>query len=320
MAYGGVPATRHRPPAQGVWRSAWWHQMQPLARIRKEGALEETLARVTRHHVAVDPSPDIKDQLVLLHADPAVLLIPGLWSQQACDKLILAALCSGAMRQSSCSGYGIETGEAQAARTSGSVVMKPDLAGRFGAEGLVRKLVRDLTGVLGVGGAPGESAEYPQVVRYERGQRFDLHEDAFAWEQVKQAWDCLLLPGQLPATCHLVGVFERCRPRRGHEGVFSFLTSILKSSHGVAKGCCSFQPSEMVIQMSAQCIQLNRLWMRSGSHRYGWGKEFNTTGYPENQEGSMATGHFDAVAQLAGTLDTQVFLPQHSADMKPEPI
>eukprot|EP00435_Cladocopium_sp_Y103_P060141 s330_g21.t3 len=206
MAYGGVPATRHRPPAQGVWRSAWWHQMQPLARIRKEGALEETLARVTRHHVAVDPSPDIKDQLVLLHADPAVLLIPGLWSQQACDKLILAALCSGAMRQSSCSGYGIETGEAQAARTSGSVVMKPDLAGRFGAEGLVRKLVRDLTGVLGVGGAPGESAEYPQVVRYERGQRFDLHEstvldrevggscqafalmrqDAFAWEQVKQ--------------------------------------------------------------------------------------------------------------------------------------
>ncbi|CAL1145695.1 unnamed protein product [Cladocopium goreaui] len=25
-----------------------------------------------------------------------------------------------------------------------------------------------------------------QVVRYERGQRFDLHEDAFAWEQVKQ--------------------------------------------------------------------------------------------------------------------------------------
>ena len=35
-------------------------------------------------------------------------------------------------------------------------------------------------------GVAGGQAEYPQVVRYEPGQRFDLHEDAFAWEEVQQ--------------------------------------------------------------------------------------------------------------------------------------
>eukprot|EP00435_Cladocopium_sp_Y103_P060091 s330_g21.t2 len=298
MAYGGVPATRHRPPAQGVWRSAWWHQMQPLARIRKEGALEETLARVTRHHVAVDPSPDIKDQLVLLHADPAVLLIPGLWSQQACDKLILAALCSGAMRQSSCSGYGIETGEAQAARTSGSVVMKPDLAGRFGAEGLVRKLVRDLTGVLGVGGAPGESAEYPQVVRYERGQRFDLHEDAFAWEQVKQdnyqrhaTLLVYLNDVDRGGATRFPDLNLEIQPRCG-QGLLFF--PAFRDGHPDERTMHSAEPAldeKWVAQVwLGQRIQYHRLPGESG-----------------RVNGDR-------------TLDTQVFLPQHSADMKPEPI
>ena len=31
---------------------------------------------------------------------------------------------------------------------------------------------------------------------------------------------CLLLPGQLPASCNLVGVLERCRARRGDEATF----------------------------------------------------------------------------------------------------
>jgi hypothetical protein len=35
--------------------------MMFLKTHRQEGVLEETLARVTRCHVAVDPSPDIKD-------------------------------------------------------------------------------------------------------------------------------------------------------------------------------------------------------------------------------------------------------------------
>eukprot|EP00439_Symbiodinium_sp_Y106_P003403 s2133_g1.t1 len=136
----------------------------------------------------MNPSPDIKDQLQIVHADPAVILIPNLWSPEACERLIFTAKCSGAMRQSSCSGYGVAPGEAKAARTSGSVVLKPETARRYGAEALVRKLFRDLTGVLGVGGtgARAYTAEYPQVVRYERGQRFDLHQDAFAWEQAHE--------------------------------------------------------------------------------------------------------------------------------------
>ncbi|CAE7350872.1 P4H11, partial [Symbiodinium sp. CCMP2456] len=130
----------------------------------------------------------LEDQLQIVHADPAVILIPNLWSPEACERLIFTAKCSGAMRQSSCSGYGVAPGEAKAARTSGSVVLKPETARRYGAEALVRKLFRDLTGVLGVGGTDTRvfTAEYPQVVRYERGQRFDLHQDAFAWEQARE--------------------------------------------------------------------------------------------------------------------------------------
>lgn len=143
---------------------------------------------MARTHMPMKPSPDIKDQLQIVHADPAVILIPNLWSAEACERLIFTAKCSGAMRQSSCSGYGVAPGEAQAARTSGSVVLKPETARRYGAEALVRKLFRDLTGVLGVGGTDARvyTAEYPQVVRYERGQRFDLHQDAFAWEQAHE--------------------------------------------------------------------------------------------------------------------------------------
>eukprot|EP00913_Durusdinium_trenchii_P022020 g20692.t1 len=154
-------------------KAAWWREVQSRKKLQKDGDLEEVLTRVTRSHVAVRPSADIKDSLLLLHADPAVLLIPDLWSPEACEKLILAAQCSPFLRLMS-----------KSIRLQ--VVLKPHLAARWGAEGLVRKLVRDLTGVLGVGGEAQQSAEYPQVVRYERGQRFDLHEDAFAWEQAKE--------------------------------------------------------------------------------------------------------------------------------------
>ncbi|CAK9020960.1 unnamed protein product, partial [Durusdinium trenchii] len=74
-------------------KAAWWREVQSRKKLQKEGDLEEVLTRVTRSHVAVRPSADIKDSLLLLHADPAVLLIPDLWSPEACEKLILAAQC-----------------------------------------------------------------------------------------------------------------------------------------------------------------------------------------------------------------------------------
>ncbi|CAJ1395994.1 unnamed protein product [Effrenium voratum] len=160
--------------------TAWWRRE---IQIQPEGSLKETLAGLAKTHISVRPSPDIEDQLILLHADPAVLLIPNLWRREACEQLIAVARGSGAMRQSHATG--VSDAEAQALRTSGSVVITPDITRRFGAERLVRKLFRDLA-VLGVGGPQSGYGEFPQVVRYERGQHFAEHQDAFNWEQVQQ--------------------------------------------------------------------------------------------------------------------------------------
>ena len=150
--------------------------------IQPEGSLKETLAGLAKTHSSVRPSPDIEDQLILLHADPAVLLIPNFWSREACEQLIAVVRGSGAMsmRQSH-----VSAAEALALRTSRSVVMKPEMARRIGAAPLVRKLFRDLA-ALGVGGPQSGYGEYPQVVRYERGQHLDEHQDAFNWEEVQE--------------------------------------------------------------------------------------------------------------------------------------
>ncbi|CAE8620824.1 unnamed protein product [Polarella glacialis] len=154
--------------------------------LTKEGCLEEVLAKLVTSHVPVMPAPEVKARMQLLHADPAVFLIPDFWPKEACQRLINAANSSGEIRQSSITGQGIYAGEERQIRTSGSVVMKPEMARRYNAEDLVRRLIRDLVGTLGVGCAgAGQvskllTSEYPQVVRYERGQYFTDHEDAFA--------------------------------------------------------------------------------------------------------------------------------------------
>ncbi|CAE7803782.1 P4H11, partial [Symbiodinium necroappetens] len=136
-----------------------------------------------------------KDQLQIVHADPAVILIPNLWSPEACERLIFTAKCSDWAARPKGTGVGSiglvkRFNNVSELHHRNADVNLPDYVHRcrYGAEALVRKLFRDLTGVLGVGGTDARvyTAEYPQVVRYERGQRFDLHQDAFAWEQAHE--------------------------------------------------------------------------------------------------------------------------------------
>lgn len=233
-----VPKGQHTAlAAEPWWRSARQGAGVPLRQpsrhreqITQDGSLEGALARLAKSHLPVTPSPDIFNKLILLNANPVILLIPDLWPRESCEHLIFAAKASGAMRQSSCTGYGLLNGEAKLHRTSGSVVMKPETARRYEAEHLVRKLHRDFVGVLGVGAGTQPDlmhAEYPQVVRYERGQRFSDHEDAFCWEQAKadnyQRCATLLVylndVGRGGTTCFPQLALE-VQPKQGHALVF----------------------------------------------------------------------------------------------------
>lgn len=151
--------------------------------------LEDVLASLAFSHLPVAPPADVVERLQLLNADPPVVLLPGFWPDSACEELISAAIRSGAMLQSSCTSNGVRHQEMAGLRTSSSLVLKPQLAARYGAEQLTRQLHRDLGGVLGIGAGtpPGAiTGEYPQVVQYQRGQRFAEHEDAFPFAHAKR--------------------------------------------------------------------------------------------------------------------------------------
>lgn len=156
--------------------------------IVAEGTVRDALKSLGSSYVDVSPPPEVLERLQLLHADPPVFLLPDFWPADLCEDLIEAAIRSGAMVESTCTDDGDRV---SGMRTSSSLVLKPHLLQRLGAgEIAARRLHRDLGSVLGIGAAsPTEqlTGEYPQVVRYQAGQRFATHEDAFPMSQARRS-------------------------------------------------------------------------------------------------------------------------------------
>lgn len=155
----------------------------------RSDVLEAVLARLAASYVPLAPAAEVLERLEVLYEDPPVLYVPDFWPADACRELIQATTRSGLLRQSHCTEDGVRV---QGLRTSSSAVLRPQVLRRFSpsAAGLARRLHRDLGGALGLGAGEVPLAEltceYPQVVRYERGQHFAPHEDAFPWSQVRR--------------------------------------------------------------------------------------------------------------------------------------
>lgn len=166
----GVPRAARRRAAVRALRAA---------QVGEAATLQRVLAALREAYVPVDPPPWARARLRVLHEDPPVLQLPGFWPAELCDELVRAALATGALPESPCTADGERV---HGVRTSSSLVLRPHALARVGAGDLPRRLHRDLRGMLGVGGGAGLgelTGEYPQVARYERGQYFRVHEDAF---------------------------------------------------------------------------------------------------------------------------------------------
>ncbi|KXZ55466.1 hypothetical protein GPECTOR_2g1015 [Gonium pectorale] len=131
--------------------------------------------------------------LRVLNIDPPVITVDGFLTAAECDEIVAAATASGLMRQSGVGVGGYAVKDADNVRTSSTLAattevlaQQPQLSAALGvmlsrARGLLAgPLPPDGVGAFSRPSGPGQAAfELPQVARYQPGQHFLTHEDAF---------------------------------------------------------------------------------------------------------------------------------------------
>eukprot|EP00747_Dinoflagellata_sp_TGD_P169892 gnl/TRDRNA2_/TRDRNA2_200031_c0_seq1.p1 gnl/TRDRNA2_/TRDRNA2_200031_c0~~gnl/TRDRNA2_/TRDRNA2_200031_c0_seq1.p1 ORF type:complete len:435 (+),score=62.33 gnl/TRDRNA2_/TRDRNA2_200031_c0_seq1:60-1364(+) len=172
--------------------------------------LQAVIGKINSSRVAISPSSECLQKLQVLHSDPPVLLLHDFCSPQACEELIAAAKQSGIKRSS----VGIGPAEDDASilgriqnyianalamkRTSSTATLSADVAASCDVETLLRQINSDAKDILGLGAGHqwAEAGIWPfpewlafeplQVSRYESGQQFMLHQDAWPLFQARR--------------------------------------------------------------------------------------------------------------------------------------
>lgn len=154
---------------------------------RRKAAVLSSLAST---HLPMMPKGRTMHELQFLHEDPPVLSVPNFWSREQCQSLIETTCTSAVFNTSR-----VDDADPQAVagRTSRSLVLTPEVAATCGSDKLMQQLMDDLSDKLGIGSSlhddpraaataaaavEGLTCELPQLVHYQRGQRYDCHEDA----------------------------------------------------------------------------------------------------------------------------------------------